>query len=169
MERFVFDSSPQVFRRKTLTAYQKALLYLIWLGVCAGSVFIILTQQADATERQLYFMILLMLPTVLGIAASGYLALNPKGPERDFILPGPEPGDCALIRGQIKTPDDKTLDVEVVVPSVYSTSSDLLGDGMGVSAGSGLAYDEMFDMGLAEVNKKYPGSVWQGVPDVIDS
>ncbi len=171
MENFIYSSPGKIYRRKTLTFFQKLIASSIWIFVCAGTVFGIYLQQEKLIHANgAIFILIILLPTIIGLLVTIYIGFHPSGPEADFSMPAIEIDltDSSTINGQITLVDSKEISVEVIVPNVYSSNQNLIEDS-NLNSASGFAYQEMFDMALEEIHKKYPDSNWLGIPEVKEN
>lgn len=125
-------------------------------------------QKGILPPDQWVLMAVIFTPLIVGIVLMFYVAFNPKGPEADFEMPAFEVdlGDASTVKGKVKLSNNETRPVEVLVQNVYSSSTNILDDS-GMNGTSGFAYEEMFEMALEEVQKKYPKAKWEETPEVL--
>ena len=132
-----------------------------------GGIF--LQQMNYLPQNSAVLVLIISVPFVIGIAVLFYIALNPKGPEADFVLPAIETdiNDCSVVKGVILTKDKQKIAVEVTVQNVYGVSTDLFDTNAANNYSSGLSNQEMFDMALEEVQKKYAECQWDAEPGIV--
>jgi len=116
-------------------------------------------------------MIFALAPVTIALAVMIYIALHPKGPEKDFELPGIEidPEDASTVKGTIKLNAFDKREVEVLVPNVYGGGTSLLNTATIASDFSGgtISTPEMVDMALEYLQIKYPNCHWVTYPEII--
>lgn len=165
-EHFTYSPDATVYRRKTLSTAQKLLVYsIIFLGIVGTGVLTWYSQSAS-TDSTL-FIIVLIAPTLITFVSLILIALNPKGPEANFILPGADldPLDASTISGQVRFPSGELREVTVTVPNVHSTSTlSVLTDSAATPMSDGLAFEEMCELALETVQLKHPGCQWETLP-----
>ncbi len=168
MEKFTYQQGT-IYRRKSFTAFQRAILSSIWVVITAAMVGGILLQQQGAIPAGTIILLLIVFtPLLLGGGLMTYIALNPQGPEQDFVLPTVEidPNDISVVKGTIALTPGRTLEVEVTVPNVYGSSLNLLEDSGSLPGQGDIATEEMIEFALEEIRKKYPKSCWEGTPEI---
>lgn len=169
-EKFIYSANIKTVRKLTYNVIQKFQLYCVWIFVAAAMIFGIYAQQELYIPSNIWLlMTIIFLPLILGFSFMVYVALHPKGPEADFILPGYEldEADRSKLKGEVILPSNDKLKVEVLVPNVYSVANEVLSSGMGQTASDGLSYEEMYELGLEEIRKKYPDCKWDGIPAIV--
>lgn len=168
-EKFTYDSSSKVFKRKTLTTLQKILIVSLIIADTAISIGLVLAFSDLDSLPKPFLVAAVIAPTILTLIAVFYIGLHPKGPEKDFILPSAEldPDDCSTVKGAVRLLDGSLRDVEVLVPNVYGRSSlNLLEDGPSTGSSGEISTPEMFDMALETVRRKYSDCIWMGEPSI---
>lgn len=168
-ETFTYSQKAGTIRKKTLSGGQKFFLYTAWIFLSVFTVLGIMLQQYGVIpESAILLCLIIFVPIFLCLFLIVWAAMHPRGPERDFELPGIETdlSDSSLITGRIKTKDHEVLEVEVRVPNVYGAKSDLLETNpAGFSTGE-LAHAEMISFANEELGKKYKDFAWEGEPEV---
>lgn len=169
IETFEYSFPQRTIRKKTFSPFQRLVLSTLWIPVTlliVGGIYLQNTGKLPAGVSVLS--IVTFAPLFLSLIVFMVMAKHPKGPEKDFELPSIEidPADSSLIRGNVATVEGQIREVEVAVPTVYGEATTIFEDSAPGEGSARLALEEMFDMALAEVQKKYPHCTWDRVPTV---
>lgn len=168
-EKFTYDTSAKVFRRRTLTSFQKALIVLLIIADTVISIYVAASFSTMTSIPNSLVVFSAIAPTMIALLLIIYIGIHPKGAERDFVLPGSglDLKDCSNVWGRIRLADGAIREVEVVVPNVYGNSSlNLLEEGSDIQAGGRISTPEMYEMALEVVSNRYPGCRWEGQPTI---
>ena len=171
-EEYTFPKSrTKTFIRKTLSNFQRIILYILVSLPILGTPAIILLLSGKEISQGL-LITLAILPTPIAFIGMFYLALNPKGPEKEFKLEEFSGIDAdthfSVVSGRILTKSAGEVSVKVVTPTVFGPSANLMNDSL-PDQNQHVAFEETVDWALDILADQYPGAKWREIPEVTEA